>query len=519
MPTLPRETGWLLIVAYVLGLVMLMTTGLYDGPLAEPSLIIVLVCGVILASLFTRLVAPKPFVHDPARPPLVVAVVALTIFVIAAFADANLLAGAHGSLGLIHVLQAGQVVLLASYLPAILRGVREPRFFVELRFALFGVCLVVGTVSAVALAPSPRIDVWRAHTEAAQALLQGVNPYRSMQDSGLGFVYPPTSLYASALALLAHGDVRWAMVLSLLVAGIAMRFVARQGLKAPPLARLQGVSPIKPPIVRVMPNTDVTTAKASPGASARARAREGSAESDADMKGVSDTELAAPAEEEARDTEAPGAAPFPALAEDAPALMLWLTPKAYLFLEQSWGDALPLAFVALALWAHARQKRYLAAVLLGVALSSQQSMIWLLPLALLLAFNVGQWVTFLATAAVLIAPFAVWDIHSLKRSVFDLYGVLPGRADALTPTNWLFRHFGMPPREAPGVVLAAVTAAIAIWRAPRTRHAFALSVALAFFAFYLFNRWTFLNYYFFLTGLAALAAAVAVGERFERTTG
>ena len=44
MPTLPRDTGWLLIVVYVFGLVLLMTVGLRDGGMAEtPFLLVVAV--------------------------------------------------------------------------------------------------------------------------------------------------------------------------------------------------------------------------------------------------------------------------------------------------------------------------------------------------------------------------------------------------------------------------------------------------------------------------------------------
>lgn len=471
MPTLPRETGWLLIVAYVLGLVMWMTSGLYDGRLVDPSQLLVLFCGVVLVASFVRSLAAKPWSHDAARPSLVVAVVALTIFVIATFVDARLLLDARGGLRVVHFAQIGQVILLASYLPAILRGERESRPLRELRFALFGAALVAGGACVLALSPEPQVDVWRVHTESARALVRGINPYAG--GDGIGFVHLPTALYASALAILAHADVRWATLLALLVAGVAIRGVARR----------DGAAFAARPVVTSASAADATTAKASPNASARARER--------------------------------GPAPLPALAEDAPALMLWLTPKAYLFLEQSWADALPLALLALAVLAHARAQKVLSAISLGAALSAQQSMVWLVPLALLLGYGVRGWIALFGTALLLAAPMVLWDVGAFKHAVVDLYGALPGRSDALTPANWLHHHLGWAPRESAGVLLAALATAFAIWRAPRTRHAFTVAASLAFFAYYAFNRWTFLNYYFFLTGLASLAAAVIVGDRWD----
>ncbi|HWL86371.1 MAG TPA: hypothetical protein VNO21_11245, partial [Polyangiaceae bacterium] len=180
------------------------------------------------------------------------------------------------------------------------------------------------------------------------------------------------------------------------------------------------------------------------------------------------------------------------------------------------SDVLPVAFVAFALLAHAHEKRTLAAALLGLALSAKQSMIWIIPLAILLGFGLLQWFVFLAMAMFTLAPFAGWDPRATLRLVSDLYG---GHAqmdlDGLTPTSWFYQRFGLEPRGAPGLLAAAIVSLLAAWRAPRTRYAFALSVTLVSFAFCVFGRSMFVGSYFFLTALAALTAAVAVGERFE----
>ena len=60
MRTMPREIGLLFAFTYIIGVVLLMTAGIYDGPLAEPALLLVLVCVGLLAFLFARVVRVDP---------------------------------------------------------------------------------------------------------------------------------------------------------------------------------------------------------------------------------------------------------------------------------------------------------------------------------------------------------------------------------------------------------------------------------------------------------------------------
>ncbi|WP_394822150.1 hypothetical protein [Pendulispora albinea] len=481
MPTLPREIGWLLIIVYVFGLVMLMTVGFRDGSFAGTPFFLILGCGALLAIQFARLVAKRSFQHDSARPTLTLTAIALTVFVVATFADARLLLDAEKTPRFIRITHAGQVVLLASYLPSVLRGVPERRLWGEVRFGLFALFLVLSGISVMILSPRPHGGAFSMNTEAVQALLHGENPYRALA-LPLGSD-PPTVLYTSTLAFLVFHDIRWAPLVTLVATGFAMRFIARRGVRPRPSAKHAG---------------DVTTAKASPAANAAASLQApGARSSVSEMRPASSL-------------------PFPGLAEDAPALMLWLTPKAYFFVEQAYTDILPVAFLAFALVAHLHEKRLLTAAFLGLALSAKQSMIWLVPLVILLGFDLGEWAIFLGTAGLTIAPFAIWDLHTTVRFLSDLYGT-PSQTsiDGITPTTWFYQRYGLAPRSAPGLLSAAIVSALAAWRAPRTRYAFSLSAMVAFFAFCVLGRSTFVGSYFFLTALASLTAAIAVGERFE----
>ena len=445
-----RETLTLLAFGYLIGLVMLMTAGIYEGPLAEPALALVGVGLALIVALYVRSLLHRPFARAAPRWLLVLVCAALGVFTVATFADARLLIHSTAPPRLIHVIEVAQLGLLATYLPAIVYRTRERRVWPALRFTCFALMFLAGGISVMRLSPHPMVDVWEVHTAAAQALLHGLNPYdvrnvhvadqSTVGFPNIAFLYPPTPCYANALAYALGGDVRWGTLTALLTSGVAMRLLARRG----------------------------------------------AARSDADL---------------------------PALLEDAPALMLWLTPKAYFFLEVSWNDAYPLVFAALTVLAHAFGRRYLSALFLGVLLSAKQTMIWFLPLGLLLGFNLSQWFVVFVAAAATLAPFVLWDFRALKYWTVDHFLGYPPRPEALSPMTWLNRHFGFTQGSTPpGFLLAAITSLAAAWRAPRTRYAFALAATLACFSFYLFNRFMCMNYYFFAAGLGSLAAATAVGE-------
>jgi hypothetical protein len=89
----------------------------------------------------------------------------------------------------------------------------------------------------------------------------------------------------------------------------------------------------------------------------------------------------------------------------------------------------------------------------------------------------------------------------------------------LSALNFVYRHFGVIPKSTIGLVLAAITSAVAAWRAPKTGHAFALAATVAIFAFFFFNIWMCMNNYFFVAGGALLAAALSMGDSREAVGG
>ena len=74
------------------------------------------------------------------------------------------------------------------------------------------------------------------------------------------------------------------------------------------------------------------------------------------------------------------------------------------------------------------------------------------------------------------------------------------RATGQTPVVWL------------AFILAPLTIALGIWRAPRTPAGFALAVALTLLVFFAFSKQAFVNYYYVVLGALCCALAAAGPE-------
>jgi hypothetical protein len=143
-----------------------------------------------------------------------------------------------------------------------------------------------------------------------------------------------------------------------------------------------------------------------------------------------------------------------------------------------------------------------------------------------LRFDLRRTLVLAVAALVPVLPFVVWDFVALKHANFDFMSGLPPRRDALCFTNAVWKATGAAFPAATAFVLAAAVCAVACVRAlpGRTRRLgasparppvdFARALVLTYFVFFFFNRWAFANYYFLLTGLAALGSGAALFDRF-----
>ena len=137
----------------------------------------------------------------------------------------------------------GMGLLVASYLPAIVRGTTENQAFRHARFAMLLACVLAGGIDTIRSSPVPAVDVWVVEMEGADALLHGENPFAvvSVQSTAPNhagpsspYVYTPLQLFVTTPAKAIAGDIRYAMLAAILVAGCAMRFAARRGSPSSP---------------------------------------------------------------------------------------------------------------------------------------------------------------------------------------------------------------------------------------------------------------------------------------------
>lgn len=146
------------------------------------------------------------------------------------YADPRALAGGFRWLAL-----AG-LVLLSGYL-----GLHLPAALARARFLLLLVCFAVMGVAIVRASPRPWVDVWIVQQGAAQALREGANPYSVSYPNIYGnragkmygpellvggrlaaFPYPPLTVFTDLPAFLMLGEVRYALLALMLIAGWAL---------------------------------------------------------------------------------------------------------------------------------------------------------------------------------------------------------------------------------------------------------------------------------------------------------
>lgn len=374
------------------------------------------------------------------------AVVFLVALPIVGLVDPTVLAQPVRSMTMIRVVQGLSIALIASYVPFLDGARRESETVKTARFYGFALLLLAGGISVIYITPHPGIDVWTIQQRGADCLLAGKNPYVCADvpdtdpenDFTVPYVYPPAAIYMGTIGRVLTGDVRYMLVLAMMVAGVVVRSITKR------------------------------TLGSSQGA-------------------------------------------VPSIIVDAPALFFWQAPLLYMCVELSWVDPLQVMLITLGVAAYVADKKTLAAIILGVAISSKQSMFWVYPLAaIVLRFDLRRWVIMGLAALVPVIPFVIWDFKAMKHANFDFMSGLPPRRDALCFTNALYQWFGIAFPTVSAFVLAAMTVAAACLAKNKTAFYFALSIVLTYFVFFFFNRWAFANYYFLLTGLSALMSALAV---------
>lgn len=203
---------------------------------------------------------------------------------------------------------------------------------------------------------------------------------------------------------------------------------------------------------------------------------------------------------------------LPPLLLDAPALVVWLSPKLLFIFEQTWVDPVQIALIASGTALAARRRVWPAAIAFGLVLASKQTMFWVAPLVFV-SFPIFRLRHALVAVLIPVAtyvPFALWNWPALLHANLGFVAGLPARPDALSFVNWASIALGVRVPYAIAFPLAAAMVGYVVLRRRAQPHVFGVALLFTYFVFFTLNKWTFANYYFSLLGMAALGAAMAL---------
>ena len=229
---IPPAFGFALLVSFLYSLSIAYSSGLYS----DSALTMVLMALCVLIFQYRQMFLPElpPF---PASLPMKGLIwTGLLGLIFTSWNDGRPLFYAVKPLGSARVAQAAIMLTLFSYLPAMVTRWREPAMLRHLRvFALGGMVLVAG-IDVFKSSPQPHIDVWTAQQQGAALLLEGKNPYQhlALPDTDpirhahfVPYAYLPSQLLFTLPAFRLAGDVRYAMLVALLIAGATLRRVVQ----------------------------------------------------------------------------------------------------------------------------------------------------------------------------------------------------------------------------------------------------------------------------------------------------
>jgi hypothetical protein len=198
------------------------------------------------------------------------------------------------------------------------------------------------------------------------------------------------------------------------------------------------------------------------------------------------------------------------------ASLFLFTPRVFLVLQQGWTEPFLVLVLSLAVYCACRRPRW-APYVLGLTFAMKAYFVLGLPAVVLLLHRPFRWkqalglgAKALVAAAVVMAPFALWDFTAFSTSALAFHLDATSQPAPLSFVTWLAEHGGPPSTPAAAIGAALIFGALSMWRSARSASGFALGLATIFFAFFAFHPEASFNHYFFVVG-ALCCAVSAIG--------
>jgi hypothetical protein len=195
------------------------------------------------------------------------------------------------------------------------------------------------------------------------------------------------------------------------------------------------------------------------------------------------------------------------------AYLLLFTPRVFFVIEQSWTEPLVLLCAVALIWCLQHRPTW-SFIALGLLIAIKQYMIfffplivWLVPLSAPKKVWLRSGFLTLATAFLVTAPLAFWNLPAFLWNVGWAQWYQVFRFDALSYAALYATAFGQKPSQLLSFVVLGM-ALLFFWRySARSSAGFATALGVGLGLFFAFSKQAFCNYYFLVIGLLCCALA------------
>jgi hypothetical protein len=195
-------------------------------------------------------------------------------------------------------------------------------------------------------------------------------------------------------------------------------------------------------------------------------------------------------------------------------------PQAWFVLQTSWNEPLVALSIAAGVWALAAERQRLAGIAMAVTIVAKQYGVLWLPAAW--ATGRLSWrktLPWIFLGMLTFVPFLIWHPRAIYRGMVEFQLTSPFRVDSLSVpalvaifTGNGHHNSGYHIPAAVGFIAAAVVIVLLLRRPAPDLSRAVLGAGATFFAFFLFNKSSHLNYYWLVESLLAFATLLSLAE-------